>query len=138
MKTRAAALFFLFLSLCAVTFAATGSWLAKVPAKDRARMNPLAGDPEAVEAGRRIFLQRCASCHGENAGGIGRRPSLHSMRVHAATDGELQWLLRNGSLGQGMPAWSNLPEIQRWQLVRYLHTLALQDETTEIPRGPEH
>jgi mono/diheme cytochrome c family protein len=100
-----------------------GRWLQQVPAKERERVNPLGSDETAAAAGALIFEQRCASCHGSDAGGRGKRPSLRTERVHTATDGELQWLLRNGSLGRGMPSWSGLPETQRWQLVRYLHTL---------------
>lgn len=98
-------------------------WLKGVPEKDRVRVNPLAEDAGAAEAGREIFRERCASCHGADARGRGARPSLRTARVHEATDGELQWLLRNGSLRRGMPAWGGLPEVQRWQLVRYLKEL---------------
>ena len=102
-------------------------WLTRVGEKDRVRVNPLAGDDSAIAAGAQVFGQRCASCHGEAAEGVGRRPSLRTARVHDASDGELQWLLRNGSLTHGMPAWSGLPEVQRWQLVRYLHSLPLAE-----------
>jgi mono/diheme cytochrome c family protein len=104
-----------------------GSWLSKVPEKDRLRVNPLAKDTQAVAAGAQIFSQHCASCHGSDAQGMGKHPSLRTARVQQASDGELQWLLRNGSLMHGMPAWSGLPELQRWQLVRYLHSLPLED-----------
>ena len=103
-----------------------GTWLAKVPAKDRDRPNPLSNDPQANDAGAKIFARNCASCHGKDARGTGRRPSLRTPRVQTATDGELQWLLHNGSIAQGMPSWSSLPEVQRWQLVRYLHSLPLE------------
>jgi mono/diheme cytochrome c family protein len=113
-----------------VYVAASGSqgvWLLKVPEKDRLRVNPLAQDNSAVEAGALVFMQHCASCHGSEAEGIEHHPSLRTIRVHEASDGELQWLLRNGSLAHGMPAWSGLPEVQRWQVVRYLHSLPLDD-----------
>ena len=100
-----------------------GDWLAKVPEKDRVRVNPLAHDDTAIAGGAQLFAQHCAACHGELAEGVGRRPGLRTARVRDASDGELQWLLRNGSLAHGMPSWSNLPEVQRWQLVRYLHSL---------------
>ena len=118
------------LSLAAVAMASDGhsDWLSKVAEKDRVRVNPLAGDDSAIAAGAEVFRQHCASCHGEAAEGIGRRPSLRTARVHDASDGELQWLLRNGSLAHGMPAWSGLPEVQRWQLVRYLHALPLAEK----------
>lgn len=100
-----------------------GAWQSKVPQKDRVRVNPQALDPQAVEAGAVVFARHCASCHGSDAAGLGKHPSLRSARIHQASDGEIQWLLRNGSLAHGMPAWSGLPEIQRWQVVRYLHSL---------------
>ena len=117
------------LSVAAAGMASDGpsDWLRKVGEKDRVRVNPLAGDHSAIAAGAQVFGQRCASCHGAAAEGIGRRPSLRTARVHDASDGELQWLLRNGSLARGMPAWSGLPEVQRWQLVRYLHSLPLAE-----------
>jgi mono/diheme cytochrome c family protein len=102
-------------------------WLKSVGEKDRVRVNPLAGDDSAIAGGAQVFGQHCASCHGAAAEGIGRRPSLRTARVQDASDGELQWLLRNGWLARGMPAWSNLPEVQRWQLVRYLHSLPLAE-----------
>ena len=100
-----------------------GGWLKDVPEKDRVRVNPLASDTGAAAAGGEIFRERCASCHGADANGRGARPSLRTERVRGATDGELQWLIRNGSLRKGMPAWSGLPEVQRWEVVRYLKGL---------------
>jgi mono/diheme cytochrome c family protein len=70
-----------------------------------------------------LFSQNCASCHGDNATGKGNHPSLRSERVRSATPGELQWLLTNGSMKNGMPSWSKLPEQQRWQIVTYLKSL---------------
>lgn len=109
------------LALCA--FAAEGGWLKRVPAAARARQNPFASDPEAAGAGRKLFAEHCASCHGQNAEGTRRKPTLRSQRVHDASDGELEWLLTNGSLARGMPSWSGLPEEQRWQIVVYLRSL---------------
>lgn len=100
-----------------------GEWRRNVPAEDRARANPLATDADAVAAGGYIYQINCASCHSKDASGHGRRPSLRTARVHEATDGELHWLLTNGALSKGMPSWSGLPDAQRWQLVRYLHSL---------------
>ena len=70
-----------------------GQWLARVPAKDADRKNPLAQQPNAAAAGENLFRQHCA------------------------------WLLTNGSLKNGMPSWSRLPDQQRWALVTYVKTL---------------
>ena len=41
----------------------------KVPEKSRIKSNPLADDPDAPIAGRKLFEQHCAACHGANAEG---------------------------------------------------------------------
>jgi mono/diheme cytochrome c family protein len=97
-----------------------GAWMTKVPNKDRERQNPFEGSADAVAAGAKLFHKNCASCHGQEGLGRDKRPNLHSDRVRAATPGELQWLLTNGSLKNGMPSWSRLPEQQRWQIITFL------------------
>jgi mono/diheme cytochrome c family protein len=100
-----------------------GEWRAKVAESARLRPNPMAGDPSSVAAGSKLFQQNCATCHGKRAEGSSKRPNLHSNRIKSATPGELEWLLKNGSLKNGMPSWSRLPEPQRWQLVTFLKSL---------------
>lgn len=103
--------------------AGDGVWLTKVPDKQRIRENPFAGRPEAVAAGAKLFRQNCTTCHGSEALGTKKYPNLHTEQVRAATDGELEWLLKNGSMRNGMPSWSRLPEQQRWQIVAFLKSL---------------
>ena len=103
-----------------------GSWMKKVSAADRARANPYAGNAEAIAAGRNLFLNNCAKCHGENAQGKGSRPSLRSERVQGATDGEIAWIVKNGNLYKGMPSWGGLPEQERWQIIAYLRSLNVE------------
>jgi mono/diheme cytochrome c family protein len=100
-----------------------GAWLKKVPAADRARVNPYAGNPASIAAGANLFHENCAKCHGNDAEGKGSRPSLRSPEVQNATDGELAWILKNGYVYKGMPRWSGLPEQERWQIISYLRTL---------------
>lgn len=109
--------------------------LAKAPEKARGRVNPLANDPEAVAAGRLLFEDHCAECHGENAeggepGAKRRGPSLRAPEVQNAADGALFWVVTNGVVRKGMPVWSKLPEPQRWQLVRYIKSLGATQEKT--------
>lgn len=105
--------------------ASNGAWMKHVPAQEQTRANPYAQDANAAAAGAILYQRSCSSCHGDNAAGMGRHPSLRTDRVHSATDGQLFWLLTNGELAHGMPSWSRLPEGERWQLVRYLHSLPL-------------
>lgn len=119
----------LMLAPALLAVAVDGGWLSKVPANARTRVNPLHDDAEALAAGAKLFQHDCASCHGVDARGLRSHPALTSERVHNATDGELEWLLKNGSMARGMPSWSRLPEAERWQLVRYLHTLSVARES---------
>jgi mono/diheme cytochrome c family protein len=108
----------------ALAFAAVHSHWDHIPAKDHARVNPLAAQPEAIAAGARIYSDRCAECHKADARGDGhKRPSLRSEQVRTATDGDIEWFLRQGDLAHGMPSWSSLPTQQRWQLVAYLRSI---------------
>ena len=95
-------------------------WLKRVPAAERARANPYAGQTDAIAAGARLFADHCSRCHGADLMGRHGKPSLLTPVVAGATDGELFWLLRNGDLRHGMPSWSGLPEPERWQIVAFL------------------
>jgi mono/diheme cytochrome c family protein len=113
------------MALCtSLALAATGTWLDHVPPKDHARINPLAGRPESAPAGALLYRDHCLQCHRADAAGDGKKkPSLKTDRIRTATDGDLEWFLRQGNLAHGMPSWSSLPEAQRWQLITYLRSL---------------
>jgi len=112
------------MGISAASFAvANGEWLKKVPQAERKRLNPFAGQPDAVAAGRNLFLANCAQCHGKNAEGKGSRPNLLSERIRGASDGDIAWLLKNGEVFKGMPRWSGLPEEERWQIIAYIRSL---------------
>ena len=64
----------IFLSTALVLASADGAWLAKVPSRDHERTNPYQEQPDAIAAGRRIFLDHCSKCHGENAEGTKNGP----------------------------------------------------------------
>ncbi|HLX83599.1 MAG TPA: c-type cytochrome [Terriglobales bacterium] len=100
--------------------------LATAPEKARERKNPLAADPDAVVAGRKLFEQHCVECHGQTAGGTMRGANLRRDEVQQATPGTLFWVLTNGIVRRGMPVWSKLPEPQRWQIVTYLKSLNIR------------
>jgi len=97
--------------------------IARAPLDMRTRVNPYRDDATAVAAGAKLYRQNCAACHGSDGGGSNRATNLRSDGVQSATPGELEWLIRNGNLTGGMPAWSRLPEARRWQLVTYVVSL---------------
>lgn len=110
--------------------------LARAPEKARAKRNPFEDDPDAVAAGRKLFQQHCAECHGMNAEGRRKAPSLADREVQEATPGTLFWILTNGIVRRGMPDWSKLPEPQRWQIVSFLKSLRASGvaQSSAVPR----
>lgn len=100
--------------------------LSRAPEKAKIRPNPLESDPQAIAAGQILFADHCAECHGDDAKGARKGPSLRASEVRSATPGTIFWILTNGVVRRKMPAWSKLPEPQRWQLVRYLKSLESQ------------
>ena len=103
-------------------------WVA--PSKASTKANPLANDPGAVGGGEKLFQQRCASCHGPDGRGTSKAPDLTHAIVQAQSDGALYWKIGSGNSRQGMPSFSFLPPLQRWQLVLHLRA-------TPLKRGEE-
>jgi mono/diheme cytochrome c family protein len=97
----------------------------RAPAAASARSNPLADKPDAAAGGKKLFLRHCAECHGNEGAGMVRKHSadLHLAIVQEQSDGTLFWKITNGNAGKGMPSFSKLPELQRWQLVLFVRTL---------------
>jgi mono/diheme cytochrome c family protein len=96
----------------------------RVPPRNHIRTNPLANRPDTVSAGALLYRDHCQSCHMPDAQGDGhKKPALRSEHIRVATEGDLEWFLRQGDLRHGMPSWSGLPEAQRWQIVSYLKSL---------------
>ena len=109
------------------------SEIGKAPDKARAKRNPLEKDPDAVAAGRILFEQRCAECHGDNAEGGKKGPSLRVAEIQGAEPGAIFWVLTNGVVRKGMPVWSKLPEPQRWQLVSFIKSLGHAPAKIDAP-----
>src|ERR1035441_283253 len=71
----------------------------------------------AAAAGRKLYAQNCAQCHGSNLRGIGPAPALDGTPIKNAKPGEIFWFITKGKLESGMPSWASLPQQQRWQIV---------------------
>lgn len=123
--------FFLF-SAGLLAAAVSADWMTQVPARDRQRNNPYHDQPQAIQAGRLLFEEHCAECHGDDAQGRRNRPSLRTARIQSeATAGDVHWLLVNGNIRRGMPSWSRLPDQQLWQIVSYLKSLKRADSVSQ-------
>jgi glucose/arabinose dehydrogenase/cytochrome c5 len=93
------------------------------PASAQHTNNPYVGQAQIV-AGKALYQQNCVMCHGADAKGTGNVPPLVDDRVQKATDGSIFWYITHGDLSNGMPAWAQLPEEQRWQLVSFVKSLS--------------
>jgi glucose/arabinose dehydrogenase len=107
-----------------VVLGAQNSNFHNAPDSAKQLKNPLEGQQNA-DAGKRLYAQRCARCHGRNAEGSGNIPALVDGVLESVSEGELFWFIANGEKKSGMPSFANLPERQRWQLVTYVKSLGL-------------
>lgn len=97
--------------------------------------NPLDATPENIEKGKALFLGKafCATCHGRDGRGFGDIPGLRGKLPRnftdqewqaARTDGELFWILKNGSPGTAMAPFIPLvlTEEEAWQVLLYVRS----------------
>ena len=106
---------------------AQAPWVA--PATEKEKKSPLPADAKTVEQGEKVAKINCVSCHGAKGKGDGvaaaalnpKPADWTSSRVQDETDGELFWRISNGR--GPMPPWKNLPENERWALIRYIRSL---------------
>jgi glucose/arabinose dehydrogenase len=85
--------------------------------------NPYAGQTRAVTAGKDIYTQNCAACHGAGGKGTGNVPPLVHGAAQTAPAGAIFWYITQGDKDNGMPSWASLPEKQRWQVISYVKSL---------------
>jgi mono/diheme cytochrome c family protein len=96
----------------------------RVPAEAVEKKNPLAEQPELAAGGKKLFTRICVECHGRAGEGVKKNAAdLQLSVVQAQSDGALFWKITNGNPDRGMPSFSRLPELQRWQIVLHLRTL---------------
>lgn len=110
------------------TIGQTGNWTAPVSA-DKIK-NPYSGSEKATIAGKKIYSQFCAICHGKKGKGDGmagmalkpRPADFTKEALQKQTDGAIYWKLTEGKAP--MAAYKDLlTEEQRWQLVNYIRSL---------------
>ncbi len=97
---------------------AEGDLLSRAPQKSKQAENPYKGDERAERAGLKLYTRNCSECH--DAKGGTKAPPLEAEFIRRASPGALFWVLRNGSVWNGMPPFAHLPAEQRWQIIAYL------------------
>ncbi|GMV49425.1 MAG: hypothetical protein NBKEAIPA_03211 [Nitrospirae bacterium] len=102
----------------------------------RSLQNPLPNTPEIVEKGKALYHGKgtCVNCHGVNGGGDGPgakglTPPPRNFQHHGfwrhRSDGELYYIIQNGSPGTAMaPFGGILTDEEIWSLIRYEQTFS--------------
>ena len=99
------------------------AWCAAQEPGAKTLRNPVQAKPEAIRAGRANFRINCAMCHGSNATGGLRGPSLVTGRLtHGSSDEALYNTILRGIPGTLMPA-NDLSDDETWEIISYLRTL---------------
>ena len=90
--------------------------------------NPLSGDPEAIEKGRRLFNTWCTQCHGGKADGVSRFGKYAAdLRKFSKGFSEFAGIVVEGRADRMMPPWGDvLDGEQIMQIGAYLETLAIE------------
>jgi mono/diheme cytochrome c family protein len=100
--------------------------------------NPLQPTQQNLDLGKSLFRvdaqpTACKVCHGLTGNGLGMmaqglnpapRNFTCAETMKEITDGQMFWVIKNGSQGTGMPAFPELSEQQVWLLVLHLRRLA--------------
>ncbi len=103
--------------------------------------NPLETTPQNILAGKTLFQvdakpSACRICHGISGDGLGIlfrqvQPKPRNFTcVHTMDDlpdGQLFWIIKNGSPGTAMPSFSYLGDDQVWQLIMYLRSFSKKE-----------
>ena len=97
--------------------------------------NPLARHPEAFSAGRELYLERCAVCHGQDATGSMAANLIRSRVVASGRDQALFDMIRKGIPGTEMFA-HEIPDDSIWRIVTFLHGLARPGDRPPLPGDP--
>ncbi len=85
--------------------------------------NPFEGQPQAIAAGKTLFVQmNCAGCHGYDLGGSMGPNLTDKYWRYGGSPGAIYRSIADGH-PQGMPAWRRaLPPDQIWKLVAYIQS----------------
>ena len=99
--------------------------------------NPFPATLDHIEQGKEIFHGKafCVTCHGKDGKGFGDIPGLvgklprnftDKVWQAARTDGELLWILKNGSPGTDMASFIPLilTEEEAWHVLLYVRSFA--------------
>ncbi|HEX9322239.1 MAG TPA: copper homeostasis membrane protein CopD [Xanthobacteraceae bacterium] len=95
-------------------------------------VSPTGYSTHSIAAGRALFAEHCASCHGAQGRGDGPAAKnlepppadLAAEHIYGHSDGDLFWWISQG-IGEAMPSFGAvLDETAHWNLIDFLHANA--------------
>ncbi len=103
--------------------------------------NPLDSTPQNLKAGETLFKidarpTACKVCHGFGGNGLGiiferLQPKPRNFTCYYTMedipDGQIYWIIKNGSPGTPMPSFGALSDQQVWQLVLFIRQFAKKE-----------
>ena len=112
----------------------------QAPADLYAMVNPLEVNRRNRRAGKELYEDlsnpSCVACHGKKGDGHGQladqfdpppRNFSCAATIDGVPDGQLHWIIKNGSPGTAMPSFDYLTDEEIWQLVIYLRSLTIHE-----------
>lgn len=115
-------------SLFVVVSRADEKWTC--PPAANAKKNSVVSDGASIQAGEKLYVRECLSCHGKKGTGDGPKAkdltkepgNLTTADFQSQSDGSLFWKITKGK--KPMPAFgTTFSEEERWQLVNYTRSL---------------
>lgn len=108
--------------------------------------NPVEPTPLAIAEARDHFADHCATCHGNDGGGMTQinaglyppAPDMRQAETQQLSDGELFYIIKNGVRFTGMPGWGGEDE-ENWKLVLFIrHLPKLSQKELELMKEINH
>ena len=111
---------------------------AKAPSKYQKKVSPLRNEPRHIKKGKVLAHIKakplaCKHCHGMAGNGNGSmtismnpkpRNFTCKQTMKDISDGQLFWIIKNGSKGSAMPSYAYLSDKKIWQLIHYIRSLS--------------
>ncbi|MDH3256344.1 MAG: c-type cytochrome [Nitrospinota bacterium] len=147
---KSSTLITIFMSLFSLIFFLRGSaivWANECPQPRKTQVapptflnkkNPLRKEPRHIKKGKVLAHIKakpvaCKQCHGMLGDGNGSMGNLLNPKPRNFTcketmkeisDGQLFWIIKNGSEGTSMPPYKHLSDEKVWQLIHYIRSLS--------------
>jgi hypothetical protein len=95
----------------------------KAPESYQSKKSPLRNEPRHIKKGKVLSHIKakpiaCKQCHGMQGDGNACKDTMDQI-----PDGQLFWIIKNGSKGSSMPSYKHLSDKKVWQLIQYIRSL---------------